>query len=757
MDNFVGPFLAPTRSFANRFRGRIALVRHKRAAFCFLAASLATATGIGASIFLSSLARKGENERLRLRFESLAVDRVKRLDENLQTSLNYVDATQAFFASSGEVNRDEFHRFVQHFFDKQPYIIALEWVPCVHALDRASFERATRREGFDDFVIADSRTGTAAGARDTYYPILFTEPFEQNRPVLGLDYGSIPERLDAMEAARRLERAQATRTIPLHRVEGREYLAGVQVFAPVFSAASRSRSSDNSVRTLSGFVSAVCLVGEMTEDAFRTVEPAGVDMFFYEDGADGERKHIYTRWSTAPDSTQAATVGPVPMERVVAEAKGFAVSQMINVAGLKWWVVSTPAPRFFEMNDDQGWRLVLIGGIAMSVVTGYILLVTLRLLTNREEKARLHLAAVVESSADAIYTKGLNGTITTWNRAAEALLGYAVGEIVGKSVALILPRDGLQESSRLVEPGDNGTRVKVYETIRIHRNGTPVDVSLSVSPIRDGNGEIVEAAVIARDITERKHIERMKDDFIHLASHQLRTPLSAVRLYTEMLLAGYAGEVKPEQHEFLNTIASSTHRMVDLVSTLLNISRIEGAALMVRPLPHPLGELLKDAVSELEADMETKRIGFQLSVEPDLPAVFVDPVIVHEIYSNLLSNAIKYTPEGGSILVSLHLDDDQFVTAVEDTGYGIPRDDHQKIFSRFFRGSNILQHDLEGTGMGLYLVRSLCDLSGCKIWFDSHEGKGTTFWFSVPRRGMKERSGKSQLETIPSKERFTHV
>lgn len=730
--------------------------RLKKANLCFLAGLLVTAAGIGTSVTIANVVRREERARMRLRFEHVSTDRIKSLEASLQSGISYAEAVRAFFMSSNHVDRGEFHSFVQNILDSQSYIAALHWVPAVAAANRARFEAGVRREGHPGFVITDAGMTSASPAREVYYPVLYSEPSNESHAVLGLDYGSIPAFREAMQTAQRLGRAQAARTQSLRDVQGREDETDVQIFIPVYAHGDAGRSPADAARVCVGFISALFRTREITEHALTAPELAGVDMSFFEETSGGEKNLIWTRWSRARPESEWNAPGLQPAELDVLERKGFAVSQRIDMAGLRWWVTSTPAPAFFAINDERVARLVLLGGIALSVISGYILLVSMRLLLNREERARLHLAAVVESSADAIYTKSLGGNITSWNRAAERLLGYPAKEIIGKPVLLIQPSAGLQESSKMVEPRDNETRTRQYETVRITRDGRAIEVSLSVSPIRNERGDMIEAAVIARDITEQKHIERLKDDFIHLASHQLRTPLSALRLYSDMLLEGYAGDLNAEQRDYLGIIATSTQRMVDLVGTLLNISRIDSQALMVRPVPGYFSELLLDVLNEMEGEVTGKRIHLEVDMGSGLPLVPLDPVIVHEILINLLTNAVKYTPENGAIHVELALVGDRFVTSITDTGCGISQDDHDHVFSRFYRGENI-RSEHEGSGMGLYLVKSLCELSGCQISFESEPGHGTTFRFSVPQAGMKEKSGRSQLESISRKERFEHA
>jgi PAS domain S-box-containing protein len=720
--------------------------------FSLLVALLVSAAGAGTSIGIANVVRHKEAQRLRARFDRVSADAIERLDESFRTNLGFAETTRSLYRSSQDVTREEFGGFVADVLGDRTSIVAMEWIPVVPASRRRAFESRVRREGLPGFVIKDS-DGQAARARDTCYPLLYSEPFARDDVALGFDYGAIPAFREAMLDAQRLGHARATRDHPLHFAGGRDS-TDIRVFIPV-CVTSRIRGADPS-HSCRGFVCAVFGTRDLMERALGGLELADVDLSVYEEDGAGAEQLIYTRWSRARLEADPDAGGPTTGEGAAFDGRGFAASQRLNLAGLPWRIVATPTPAFFTLNDEQNWRLVLLAGLALSVGGGYAVLNAVRLLLSREERTRLHLAAIVESSADAIYTKSLGGKITSWNRSAERLFGYSAPEVIGQPISMILPDAGLQETSTVVEPDDRETRTRQYETVRVAKDGRKIDVSLSVSPIRNARGEMTEAAVIARDITDRKHAERMKDDFIHLASHQLRTPLSALRLYTDMLLDGYAGELTTEQRDYLNIVATSTLRMIDLVGTLLNISRIESRALMINPAPHNLGELLIDVLNELEVDVNAKRIALEAQIGSGHPLVPVDPTILHEIYINLLSNAVKYTPERGAIQVDLELQEDWFVTTIRDTGHGIPQEDHDHVFTRFYRADNV-KNEQEGSGLGLYLVKSLCDLSGCHISFTSEAGNGTTFRFSVPRAGMKEKKGRSQLEPGPRKERLEHV
>jgi PAS domain S-box-containing protein len=239
--------------------------------------------------------------------------------------------------------------------------------------------------------------------------------------------------------------------------------------------------------------------------------------------------------------------------------------------------------------------------------------------------------------------------------------------------------------------------------------------------------------VVLHDISREKLVERMKSEFVSLAAHQLRTPLSAIKWITRMLLDGDLGELKREQKEFLEKTYLINERMISLINDLLNVARIEEGRYIYKLVLTDLVELIKKVVESRQRLIQEKKIKFEFKEGSEkLPLVLIDSAKMELAIENLLDNAIKYTKPGGKVTISLEKNPKEIKFKIEDTGVGIPQDQQERVFSKFFRGANVMKLETGGTGLGLFISKNIIEAHGGKIWFYSKENEGTTFYFTLP-------------------------
>jgi PAS domain S-box-containing protein len=349
------------------------------------------------------------------------------------------------------------------------------------------------------------------------------------------------------------------------------------------------------------------------------------------------------------------------------------------------------------------------------------------------------LAAIVGSSDDTIVSKTLEGTITSWNRAAERMFGYTEQEAVGQHISLIIPQERLNEETYIISEVSKGNKVDHFETERIAKGGKLIPISLSVSPIIDDNGKIIGASKIARDISEELAIQQekarlyeeikalndKKDEFIGLASHELKTPLTSVQGYLQILNS----DMKEDRRkEFLRRASEQVKKLNNLVSDLLDISKIEAGKLQFNPAPFDLCQVTRDAIELIAYSNNNHKV----KLYTDLTSLIVDgdSQRIEQVILNLLTNAIRYAPGSFTIDVYLSQENNYAKVGIRDRGIGIGADKLEHIFSRFYRIEE--NKNVSGLGIGLYLSKQIIDRHLGRIWAESTRGEGSIFYFTIP-------------------------
>jgi PAS domain S-box-containing protein len=359
----------------------------------------------------------------------------------------------------------------------------------------------------------------------------------------------------------------------------------------------------------------------------------------------------------------------------------------------------------------------------------------------REELRAAWLSSIVESSEDAIISKTIDGKVTSWNPAAERLLGYTANEIVGCPIMTIIPPELHEEERQILERLRQGERIDHFDTVRSTKEGRRIEVSLTVSPLRDGEGVVVGASKIMRDIGKRKELERrlreehrLKDEFLAMLAHELRNPLAPIRTSSEILSHAPADEALAQTA--IVTIKRQVAHLTRLVDDLLDVSRITQARVELQCHPVDLAGVIAQAVETVESQLREKKL--RLSV---ISASAHEPMYVNgdfarlvQCMGNILSNAAKFTDAGGNISLRTHAENSTAVITIADTGVGITPELLPRIFDLFVQGDRALDRTQGGLGVGLAVVKRLVEMHGGEVTAESSGfGSGSTFTVRLPR------------------------
>jgi PAS domain S-box-containing protein len=365
----------------------------------------------------------------------------------------------------------------------------------------------------------------------------------------------------------------------------------------------------------------------------------------------------------------------------------------------------------------------------------------------RGEEAHEWLAALVRSSDDAIISKTLNGTITDWNSGAEKMFGYSPSEAVGKSMLILFPKERLDEEAGILARIRRGESVDHFETVRVRKDGSKIDVSVRISPIRDSSGVIVGASKIARDITERKRGEealaeqtlelsrREKElarsnaeleQFAYVASHDLREPLRMIANYTQLLADRYRGKLDEQADKYIAYSADGATRMQALIQDLLKFSRVGTQEIELQTID--CRTLVEQALNNLQAAVQESGAVVNWN---GLPSVMGNPSQLTQVFQNLIANAIKFhASETPLIHIDVEKKDHEWLFAVSDNGIGIPAENRKDIFVIFRRLHTRTEY--AGNGIGLSICRKIIERHGGRIWVEDKAERGCLFKFTLP-------------------------
>jgi PAS domain S-box-containing protein len=375
----------------------------------------------------------------------------------------------------------------------------------------------------------------------------------------------------------------------------------------------------------------------------------------------------------------------------------------------------------------------------------------------RRQREQARLAAIIESSNDAIISVGLDGTVQSWNPGAERIYGYTADEMIGRRIHVVAPEDRHEELGHLLAQVAAGAHAVKAETVRRRKNGTRFDAAVSASPILE-DGAVTAISWIDRDITESKAAIRdmnaamamqesaigelrraneIKTSFVSVVGHEFRTPLTVIQGFSQMLATE---EFSPaEIREYAQDIFEESNRLTRLITDMLDLDRMESGHMSLNVVEVSLNDIAAEVAERSVANAPLHRLDLQLA--PGVPPLEADPDRLRQVLANLLSNAIKYSPDGGTITVATRHDEGSVHLVVSDEGLGIEAEALERIFDRYQRAGTPRDREISGTGLGLPIARQIVELHGGRLWVTSGPGPGAAFHVQLPLHASERHSG----------------
>ena len=681
-------------------------------------------------------------------FEMHARDVTGSIEERLRQHEQILLGVEGLFAASESVDRAAWRTYIErlHLKKNYPGIQGVGFVKVIRPADLQAHIAAIRAEGFPDYTVHPP------GERPLYTSVIYLEPFSgRNLAAFGYDMMSEATRAKAMRMAAESGKTTISGKVKLvQETHGKEQ-AGFLMYVPVYRKHQSPATLEEGWKVLQGFVYSPYRVDDLMAGILGDRIPMLDFVIFDGEGeTDGARMFV-----SAGDPVAGKRIASPMMNSV----------RTIKAYGHTWTVRLHSRPEF-EAGFQSPLNAVILalgGGIGVLLFVLVSFLISRRehaeemagrmtddIRANKEKlrqsEARIH--AIVDGADHLIITIDTEGVIQLFNRAAERYLGYRAEEVIGKFTMLLF-HDGeeiLRRAQELAAAGEPvGPDFEVltararedaggdtHEWTYIRKDGSRFPVSLTVTALRDGGGEINAFLGIATDITERVKIERMKSEFISTVSHELRTPLTSIRGALALISGGVGGELPAAVKPLVEIAHKNSERLILLVNDILDMEKIEAGRMEFNISPVKLMPLLKHALEVNHAYAEQYQVSYELESELSGAMISVDENRMMQVLDNLLSNAAKYSPAGGKVLVAVERIDQRIRVVVKDNGPGISDEFKERIFHKFAQADSSDTRRKGGTGLGLFITKAIVEQMGGSIGFDSQPNVQTAFYVEFP-------------------------
>jgi len=722
--------------------------------------------------------RAGQWKRTLLVFERRVDHLAIALNTNLESYIVVLHSIERLYRASQEVDRDEFHRFVELSFARHSGIQALEWIPRVSAAQRREYEEGARRDGYLSFQITELNPQgqiQPASRRAEYFPVYYVEPYKGNERALGFDLASNPARREALTRARDTGKPTATSRITLVQETGRHL--GVLIFVPIYAEGLPHETVEERRKNLQGYVLGVFRIEDMLEAVIKTFALQGIYFELNDETAAPEDKLLYVSGSRLQEQTISKMEDW--QHRILEKFNRIFIMDM---AGRQWLLRFSPTSEFFAGKQTAEAYTVLTGGLLFTCLLGTFLLVvaghtamTEKVVVERTaelsqtnidlereiaERRRAEVAvvesearnrAIVTTAVDGIITISEGGIVEQFNPAAEHIFGYKAEEVIGRNVNMLMPEPYHSQHDGYLGNYLRTGKAKIIgigrEVAGRRKDGTIFPLDLAVSEVRLEDRRTFTG--IIRDITDRKQAEeglhkakeeaevanRAKSEFLASMSHEIRTPMNAIIGMADLL---WETSLDSQQREYVEIFRSAGENLLALINDLLDLSKVEAGHIELEVIDFDLKEIVEKVCEIMALRAHEKGLELCCQIMEDVPLKLEgDPLRLRQILLNLAGNGIKFT-ENGEVVIEVRRAPEvqenekmELLFSVADTGIGIAPEKTSTVFERFTQVDSSTTRQYGGTGLGLSISKFLVELMDGQIWVESEVGKGSTFYFTA--------------------------
>ncbi len=673
--------------------------------------------------------RTNEDRAARQQFQMLGEKVTEAIRKRLRDHEQILLGGAGLFDAVENVSREQWRTYVERLLlpDRYPGIQGVGFSQAIPQAERDAHVARMRAQGYPDYDIHPP------GQRELYTSIVYLEPFlRRNLAAFGYDMYSEPTRRRAMQRAAQLGETSITGKVTLLQETHGKVQAGVLLYVPVYRPSAPLTTPEQRMQALRGFVYSPYRVEDLMRGILRAADlPLAL--------------HIYASPGEEPEHLLYAS-----SEALEPGSARFSQLQQLELYGQTWTLRMDSRPEFDERFHSNE-ALVFGLGLGLSLLV-FFLTSSLALRHSRAQalanemtrhirqskhdlrlsEERLSLA--LKGSNDGLWDLDLEaGSMFASPRAWE-MLGYRPNELTCDLKLwerLTVAEDLAQQKARLAQTMLSNVDHFTTELRLQHKHGHVVPVLLRGYIQRDPQGMAQRISGTLMDLTERKRVEQMKNDFVSTVSHELRTPLTSISGALGLIVGGALGSAPPTMQQMLEIAYRNSLRLGHLINDLLDMEKIAAGKMSFELREHSLGDLLEESLASNQALCEQHGVCCTLEHPTDV-LVWVDGLRLQQVLGNFLSNAVKFTPEGGEIRLHSSLHGTKVRISVTDQGPGIPEAFRSRVFEKFAQADASDSRQKSGTGLGLAITKELIERMGGTVGFDCVPGQGTTFWCELP-------------------------